>query len=191
MYIISIGLVQPTAMNPNQSQSAVKTAAFILPSRNFQEEEFFQTISALNNSGIQSVITSTQVGTIRGATGRPVNVSIPITQLNLDNVDALIFIGGDGVTEYFNNPVALDLVSRARQQGKVIAAISSAPIILANAGILRGVRATSTLTTSDMLRQVGAIYNGLPVEVDQGIITAVGAQYAASFSQNIIEAMSN
>ena len=71
----------------------------------------------------------------------------------------------------------------------LIAAISVANTILANAGVLTGIRATSFLSERGRLIQAGAVYTGIPVEQDRLIITATGPVASIQFGRAIADAL--
>ena len=110
-------------------------------------------------------------------------------QLRVEDYDAIIFIGGPGAIEYVANPAALDLAREAVRQRKVLAAIDTAPTILANAGVLRGVRATSFLSERNILIQAGAIYTGIDVEQDRLIITSSGPAASILFGRAVADVL--
>jgi protease I len=109
--------------------------------------------------------------------------------LKVEEYDAVIFIGGLGAAEYVASPSALNVAREAVRNGKVLAAIGVAPTILANAGVLAGIRATSFLSERERLIQGGAIYTGLPGERDRLIITATGPAAVVPFGRAIVDAM--
>jgi protease I len=109
--------------------------------------------------------------------------------LKVDDFDAIVFVGGPGAMEYFDSPIALDIARQARQKGKVLAAICISPAVLANAGILKGVRATSFLSERDRLQRAGANYTGAPVERDGLIITGRDPRAAGQFGIAIVDAL--
>ncbi|MHC4617653.1 MAG: DJ-1/PfpI family protein [Planctomycetota bacterium] len=109
--------------------------------------------------------------------------------MSVDQFDAIVFIGGPGASEYFNNPVAHNIAREAAAKGKILAAICIAPRILANAGVLAGVRATSFLTEREMLELADVKYTGAPVERDGPIITGRDPAAARLFATAIAEAL--
>jgi protease I len=200
IYIICVGYPAPsqTAEATGQQQGATqqpvpgggKRAALIIASGNFQDQELFVTQRALEAAGVQTVIASTRLGLVRGMQGSVAEAKILVNQLGVDDFDVIIFIGGSGaVVEYFGNPLILNIVREAARKRKVLAAISIAPTILANAGVLTGVRATSFVSEQATLVLAGAIYTGTPVERDRFIITASSSMVAALFSQVIIDTL--
>ena len=99
------------------------------------------------------------------------------------------FIGGSGAKEYFNNKYAQGIAKQAAEKKKVLGAICIAPTILANAGVLKGVSATSFPSEESQLRSAGAKYTGSDVERDGLIITGSGPQAATQFGQAIVKAL--
>ena len=81
------------------------------------------------------------------------------------------------------------LVRQAATQRKVLAAIGTAPSILAGAGALKGARATAYLSEQARLVQGGASYTGNPVEKDGLTITATGALAVPAFVRTIVDAL--
>ncbi|MDT8302367.1 MAG: nitroreductase family protein [Sedimentisphaerales bacterium] len=192
LYIICVGhtIEQAAAeASNNQEGTGAKRAALIVASQNFREEEFFETKRALDAAGVQTVIASTRIGTLRGMLGRITEANILVGQLNVNDYDAIIFIGGPGAVEYVANPFALNLAREAIRTRKILAAIGTAPTILANAGVLSGVRITSQLTERNILVLAGALYTGLPVEEDRLIITGRDMGAAMQFGRKIADAL--
>ena len=180
----------PTISPDSVRLTPAKRAVLIVASQNFQDEELFTTQRSLEGAGIQTTIASTRLGPIRGMLGGTAEGQLLINQVRVDDYDAIIFIGGSGTAvEYFGNPVALTIARESARKRKVLAAISIAPAILANAGTLTGVRATGFLSERERLVQSGAIYTGAPVERDRYIITATGPLAAALFSQAILDTL--
>jgi protease I len=77
------------------------------------------------------------------------------------------------------------LVKTAVKEGKVLGAISIAPITLANTKVLKGRRATVWSTLGKRLEGSGAIYTGNPLEVDGNIVTADSYEAAEEFAKTI------
>ena len=192
LYIICVG--HPATKGTvdsgwGQIGAAGKKAALIIASQNFQDEELFGTKRVLDAAQMQTVIVSTRRGVKRGALGNPTEATIPIDRLKVQEYDAVIFIGGVGAAEYATSPTALNVARETIRNDKVLAAIGVAPTILANAGVLAGIRATSFLSEQAVLLQANAIYTGNPVEQDRLIITATGPAAAVPFGRVIVEAV--
>lgn len=157
----------------------------IIAPRNFRDEELFHTKEELEASGNDVTIASTTINTVTGMLGGTVTPDITIDKVNVDDYDAIVFVGGSGSSIYFNNPRAHEIVKTAYNKGKVIGAICIAPSTLANAGILKGKRATCWSSEGSNLRVKGAFYTGSSIEKDGKIITADGPSSARSFGREI------
>ncbi len=166
-----------------------KKAVLITPSQNFQDEELFETARMLKESGVQTVIASTQVGTLTGMLGGMAQAGIKIDQINIDEFGALVFIGGSGAETLFDSPVAWQLARAAVGKEKVLGAICLAPVILARAGVLKDIPATCYPTYAEQLKQAGATYTGNLVERQGNIITAKGPAAAAMFGRTVAQAL--
>jgi len=167
----------------------VKTAVLITAGENFRDEELFETRAVLTAATVETVIASSKTGVLKGMLGSRAKASILIDDIVIDDYDAIIFIGGAGAKEYFNNSVALNIAREAARKRKVLAAICIAPTVLANAGVLKGLAATSFPSERVKLQQAGARYTGAPVERDGLIITANGPAAAVPFARVIVEAL--
>jgi protease I len=166
-----------------------KKAVLITASSNFRDEELFETQRELEDANVKTVIASTKKTPIKGMLGGRAQAEILIDELQVDDYDAVVFIGGSGAKQYFENQTALNIARQAKEKGKILAAICIAPAILSNAGILDGVRATSFTSEENRLKKAGAKYTGIDVERDGLIITGKGPQAAAQFGQMIVEAL--
>lgn len=176
---------EATEMNSKMAKKAV----LIIASRSFRDEELFETQKELEKANIDTVIASTKTGVIRGMLRGKAEAAMLINDIVVDDYDAIIFIGGSGAREYFDNSVALNIARQAARKKKVLAAISIAPSVLANAGVLDGLRATCFSTEKFKLKKGGAKYTGADVEQDGLIITGKGPRAANEFGKTIANAL--
>lgn len=160
----------------------------IAPSR-FRDEELFETKEVLENGGIEVTIASKGVKKSTGMLGRTADVDKDISEVKVNDYDAVIFVGGGGTSVYFNDKTALDIARKAYESGKIVAAICIAPVILANAGLLKGKRATSSSSEKNTLVTKGALVSVNGVEQDGKIITAEGPSHATEFGEMILKAL--
>ena len=164
-----------------------KKVLMIIAPQNFRDEELLEPKAVLEKYGIQVEIASKGFKKANGKLGAIVNVDIDYTQVNLENYQAIVFVGGPGSSIYFNDPISHKLITNAVVQNKVVAAICIAPSILANAGILQNRKATSFPSEQENLKNKGAIYTGENVTIDNKIITANGPHAATEFGEKIAE----
>jgi protease I len=172
------------------SQPAPKKALLVVAPQGFQDQELAETKRALEYAGVTTAIASTRLGPLQGVLGTSVDSMLLINQANVADYGAVIFIGGPGIADYLNNPTVQNLARQAIAQRRVLAAIGTAPSILANAGALRGVVATGFVTEQAKMLQGGAKYTGNPVEKDGLIVTATNALATPLFVQAVVEALS-
>ncbi len=187
--IVFVGYPSVQVTAQGQAGAEGKRAALIIPSQNFRDEELFETKRVLDAAQIETVIVSTRIGIVRGTLGNITEARVLVNQLKIDDYDAIIFVGGTGIVEYVNNPTTLNIARETVRKGKILAAIGTAPTILANANVLAGLRATSFLSEREILVQAGAMYTGAPVEQDRLIITATGPPAAIMFGRAIADAI--
>ncbi|MEM5766293.1 MAG: DJ-1/PfpI family protein [Candidatus Aenigmatarchaeota archaeon] len=167
-----------------------KRVLMIIAPNNFRDEELLKPKEILEKARAEVKVASKGVKEARGMMGSIVSVDLDISEAEVQNYDAIIFVGGTGAEIYFNDSTALGIVRKAYEQGKVIGAICIAPSILANAGILEGKKATSWPSETSNLEANGVRYTGESVTVDGKIITAKGPEAASQFGKAIAEALS-
>jgi len=169
----------------------MKSALFIIAQNNFQDQEFSEPRRILESKGFKVIVASKTSSEAKGAFGLKIKPNMDVASA-LDNIDsdinsysAIVFVGGGGAASYFDDLTALEIARRMYDNRKVVAAICIGPIILANAGILKGKNATVWPSESKTLTSKGAIYLDKPVVVDGNIVTANGPNAAVEFG-NVI-----
>ncbi|MFH1230646.1 MAG: DJ-1/PfpI family protein, partial [Planctomycetota bacterium] len=110
-----------------------------------------------------------------------------IKDVNVDDWDIVVFVGGVGAKEYYDDKVAHKIATETVKQNKVLGAICLAPVILANAGVLNGKNATVWKDEKELLIKKGVNYSEKDIEVDGKIITASGPTFAAEFAEQILK----
>ena len=161
----------------------MKKAVFVIAEKIFRDEEYQEPKDILTQAGIKVVTASTTTGEATGKLGMKVKPDILLKDVQLDEADALVFIGGGGAEQYFHDPLAHRLAQEAVKKGKVLGAICIAPVILANAGVLAGKKATVYIDGAGSLKEGKADYTGRDVEVDGNIVTANGPGAAHAFGR--------
>jgi len=164
-----------------------KKIVMIIAKRMFEEVEFKEPKDIFDREGADVTIASSTLSQATGGNLR-VQPDILIDNITVNDYDAVIFIGGFGVSEYFNNYQAHRIAKQALDQDKILGAICMAPRILVNAGILKGKRATAYETSG--MEDQGVIVSSGPVERDGNIITANGPGAATQFGEAIVSALS-
>ena len=176
-------------MEEKRGEIMAKKALIIVAPVNFRDEECLEPKKILENEKINVTVASKGTKTAKGSMGASLPVDIDISEVDVSEYDAVIFIGGPGATVYFNNSAAMKIARDAVVQGKVLAAICIAPSILANAGVLEGIEATAFPSEKGNLIAKGANYTGKDLSVDGNIITANGPAAARKFGTAIADAL--
>ncbi len=171
----------------------MKTVVLIIAEQIFRDEEYEKPKDILEERGIKVLTASTTLVKAFGKLGMVVKPDILVKDLRNQVLDAVIFIGGGGSSQYFNDATAHEIAKHFNQPGKVIGAICIAPVILANAGLLKGRKATVFPDGKEALKAGGAIYTGSQVEIDHSqsnqatVITGCGPEAATAFGEALAE----
>ena len=163
-----------------------KSILFILPKKNFNEIEFLTTKRILEKNGCKIFIASDAGSFCEGKQGLKIKHDISFFNVNENNFSAIVFIGGSGVKEYWNNQMLHKIALKFHQKKKITAAICSAPVILAYAGILQNVEATCYPDDKPELLKNGAVYKDVNVVVRKNIITGKDAASSEEFAEAIL-----
>ena len=81
-----------------------------------------------------------------GGGGRDVEVDVALTDVNVEDYDAVIFVGGNGCRSQWNDEEEQHIAREAVAHEKVLGAPGCASTILAHAGVLEGKEATVCTT---------------------------------------------
>ena len=168
----------------------MKKVVMIIAQSGFRDEELLEPKEVLESKGVEVKIASTTQGYAQGVMGARVKADLLVGDIEAKNFDAVVFIGGAGASQYWDDPVAHRLAKDALAANRVLAAICIAPVTLAKAGMLKGRRATVWSSEAGQLKAAGANYTGKPVERDGNIITAAGPFAAREFGEEIARAIS-
>ena len=167
----------------------VKKAVLIIAHEGFRDEEFLEPKKVLEDGGVMVTVASSFLGTATGMLGAKAEPDILLEDVKAEDYDAVVFIGGSGASEYWNNTTAHSIAREALEKGKLLGAICIAPVTFGNAGLLKGRKATVFQSEVDKIKARGAIYTGVAVERDGNIITGQGPAFAREFGKALLSAM--
>lgn len=165
------------------------TVLMTIAPEGFRDEELFLTQAELEKAGHKIVIASLVKGVCRGSHGGSATATLILAEIEVENYEAVVFVGGSGSKVYFTNRDALRIAQEMAGQGKVVAAICVAPLILANAGLLQGKNATVFGSEIKAIEGKGAKHTGAGVTVDTNIVTGDGPKSARLFGRKINECL--
>lgn len=167
----------------------MKPVLMVIAPKDFRDEELFETRAEIEESGIPTVIASTLRGECTGAKGGKAVATISIDEVNTDDYEAVVFVGGFGSRVFFENKEAQAIAVTMNNEGKLVSAICIAPVILAKAGLLQNKNATVYESESKTIIELGATYTGSAVTIDGQIITGNGPASSTLFGKTIAEAL--
>lgn len=165
---------------------AGKKVLMVIANQNFRDEEYQKPREIFEKDGIEVEVASSHLSQAVGRFGLRANPDILLRDADAQNYDAIVFVGGPGSSEYWDDPVAHDIIREANLKRRVVAAICIAPVTLANADVLSGKKATVYSTEAGKIGAKGAYYTGNSVEIDGNIVTANGPEAANAFGEAIV-----
>jgi len=155
----------------------------IIPPERFRDEELFIPVEVFSRQKHTLTIASTVIGKCRGSRGGYAVSEVLLSELTANDFDGALFVGGGGSKLLFSDPDALRLACAMATAHKPIGAICVAPVILANAGVLVGRKATVVGTEAATIQSAGAEYCGPGVFQDGKLITANGPKSSRGFAE--------
>lgn len=150
----------------------------------FEEVEAFAVADILRRAGIDVVMAGISGNIVTGAHNIRVNADARILDVQADNFSGIVLPGGSpGTDNLMRSERVVRIVDDFAKQGKLVAAICAAPLILARLGLLKERKAT---IYPGLEKELGKPRND-SVVVDGNIITSQGAGTAVAFALKIVE----
>jgi len=166
--------------------------AAILLAEGFEEIEALTVVDVLRRCNVKIDVVGVSGDVIEGAHGIRVIPDTGIGDIKIENYDALILPGGNpGYKNLRSNERVIAMVKSAFEKDKIIAAICAAPAVLADAGILKGKRATIYPGMEDEIVKAGAEFSENLVVVDENIVTSRGPATTILFALKLGEILAD
>ena len=178
------------AAGANAQRADMKKIVMVVAAGDFRDEEYFEPKAVFEKNGFSVTTASTVLDVVSGVKGGAVKPGLLLKDVKSSDFDAIVFVGGAGAQQYWDDLTAHTLAKDFLKNGKVTAAICIGPVILARAGVLRNRKATVFESESAQLAEYGSQYTGRDVEADGLIITAAGPFAAKEFGEKIAAALS-
>lgn len=165
----------------------------ILTEEGFEDSELAEPLRAMKDAGARvTVVGSGSHEIYHGKRGKvKVKADTTAHKVNGNDFDAIIIPGGYAPDRMRLHQSMVDMVKRAFDSGKLVAAICHGPQLLISADIVRGRRVTSWPSVAIDLINAGAKWVDEPVVRDGNIITARKPADLPRFNKAIIEALKN
>ena len=118
------------------SQLQGKKVVMVVPLKDFWDIELTTVKEIFEQNGLMVTIASSTLKEAKGMFGTKIKPDVVLSKVRGALYDAIVFVGGEGAIQYWDDPHAHRLVKTAFKEGKVLGAISIAPITLANTKVL-------------------------------------------------------
>lgn len=163
--------------------------AIVFLANGFEEMEALGTVDILRRGGIEvTTVSITDNPVVTGAHNVPVTADTTLGKADLAGTDALVLPGGMPGAANLNDsePVKEALLQQYRE-GKIVAAICAAPMVLGGLGLLKDRNATCYPGFEPKL--IGATVTGEAVEVSDNVITGKGPGLVINFGLALVAAI--
>ena len=156
----------------------------------FEEIEAITVIDLLRRADLDVVTASLGAKDVKAAHGVTVHADTTLDEALKDDYDMVVLPGGMPGAQHLDDDKRVHAVlHKMVESGKFAGAICAAPKVLANAGLLKGKRATSYPGFVDKMGLPDVTYTGAPVQCDGKIITGRGPGTAMDFALALVEAL--
>jgi len=150
----------------------------------FEEIEAIATVDILRRAGLDVVTAGIPSHLVKGARNVRISADKTLEEVDADDFDAIILVGGDGYKTLGQSSRVIDAVRAfAADKSKLVGAICAAPKILSAAGVLENVKATCY---PGMEREL-PYPRTERVVLDRNILTSQGPGTAMEFALKAVE----
>ena len=164
-------------------------ATFVMLGTGFDEIEAIAPVDVMRRAGMEVyTVSMTENRLVRGATGNNIVADMTVADLNLSQIDWLVFPGADKGEAAVNLDKELqNIVTAHWKNGGKIAAICAAPaLVLGPLGIISGTPATGYPFLKDEFEKNGGTYSEDNVVVTDRLITSKGPGTTLEFALAIV-----
>lgn len=156
----------------------MRTAIFLYP--RFSEYELSVALSVLKQGGQDIITVGLDKRTVAGESGLVCVPDATLDEIEMTGLDSLVLPGCDDIGHLKDESRLFDFITLVAKQGTIVAAISSAPFLLAKSGILDTHRYTVGFSREQ--REFIGVFNednyvDAPLVADGKILTAKGAYF--------------
>lgn len=162
---------------------------YVLLGTGFEEIEALTPVDLLRRAGVQVKTVGLNGKIVCGSHAIGVEADMTIGELDVTDAEMIVLPGGlGGVASIRGCEKALEAVRAVYEMGKYVTAICAGPTVLADLGLLTGVRATCYPGQIPNMRDAAVVENAACV-ADGKIITGTSAGTATPFALALIEAL--
>lgn len=156
----------------------------------YEDVEFFYPYYRLLEAGHAVDVVGCESGhSYAGKKGTSFKSTVAAADIDPAEIDAVVIPGGYSPDHMRRCSPMVELVRRAGQEGKLVAAICHGPWMLASARLLDGRKVTSFPSVSDDLVNAGADWVDEETVVDGNLITARKPDDLPAFMRAVVAAL--
>ena len=165
--------------------------AIVFLANGFEEMEALGTVDILRRGGIEvTTVSITADLVVTGAHNVPVTADKTLDNVVLNEADALILPGGmPGASNLNSSEPLKEALLQQYREGRIVAAICAAPMVLGGLGLLKDRNATCYPGFEPKL--IGANVTGEAVEISDNVITGRGPGLVMNFALALVAAIKN
>ena len=162
---------------------------YVLLGTGFEEIEALTPVDLLRRAGVQVRTVGLNGKIVCGGHAIGVEADMTIEELNISDAEMIVLPGGlGGVASIRGCQKALEAVRAVYEMDKYVAAICAGPTVLADLGLLTGVKATCYPGQIPYMKEAAVVQNAACI-TDGKIITGTSAGTATPFALVLIEAL--
>jgi serine/threonine-protein kinase len=176
---------------------------FILASKDFYFPEYWSIRARFERDGVKVTVAAgaleaaEPVPNVMDPKQMPVDPDVALADVFAADYEAIYFCGGTGVEEFVGNgqyaAQARRLIDEALAAERLVTALGTGPVVLAEAGVLKGVRATCYPFGQPpgiyrrRLERAGAIVVDVPAETAGLFVTGRGPSDMNAFAEAVLK----
>ncbi|MHC1585425.1 MAG: DJ-1/PfpI family protein [Candidatus Syntropharchaeia archaeon] len=193
LLVVGIAFIQGCA-EQGKEDLRDKNILMVIAPEGFRDEELFDSKRIFEERGAKVEIASIDRNIAKGMLGGAVKPDLVFDEVDIDEYDGIVIVGGIGSKKYlWNDEELISLVREAYYGDKVVSAICLSPVILARAGILEEKESTvfPDPEAIEELERHGAKYVDRDVVVSGRIITGKDPKSVRNFALEVCHALSD
>lgn len=162
--------------------------ALVFLATGFEEIETVTVVDVLRRAGVDVTVAGLTPNVVEGAHGIKIVPDKSIDDVKVEDFDAFVVPGGNpGYKNLRKDQRVINIIKKAFNSNKLVAAICAGPTVLSDAGILEGKACTIYPGMDEELEAGGGKPKHDIVVVDGNIITSRGPATALPFALKLAE----
>ena len=164
------------------------TQALVFLATGFEEIETVSIVDILRRANVDVTIAGLTPGVIEGVHAIKIVPDKNINDVKVEDFDIIVVPGGNpGYMNLRKDQRVIDMIKKAFNSNKLVAAICAAPAVLSDAGVLEGKVCTIYPGMENELKKGGGKPKQDIIVVDGNIITSRGPATALPFALELVE----